>query len=116
MLAWIFKRTKSLYLFGLRSAETGRAIQYTWKAQNAVLSFQIATARQLFQGPSEAPALLGHQECLIYDYELLPIRITLKYGVLVYVVTYKERVLSSRGHFIFQAGPVLFIISTPSNS
>ncbi|MBO4981495.1 MAG: Trk system potassium transporter TrkA [Lachnospiraceae bacterium] len=52
-------------------------------------------------------------DCLLNNYKLIHIRITLKCDVLVCMVTRGDEVLIPRGDFIFREGDVVAIVSTP---
>lgn len=55
-------------------------------------------------------------DCLLNNYELVHIRTTLKCDVLVCTVTRADQVIIPRGDFVFRAGDLVTIVSTPSKA
>lgn len=56
------------------------------------------------------------EDCKLNNYGLIHIRTTLKCEVLVCTVTRGDRIIIPRGDFIFQAGDMVAIVTTPSNA
>ncbi len=56
------------------------------------------------------------EDCKLNDYGLIHIRSTLKCDVLVCTVTRGDKVIIPRGDFIFKAGDMVAIVTTPANA
>ncbi len=56
------------------------------------------------------------KECLLNNYQLLHIRTALKCDVLVCTVVRREQVFIPRGDFVFQAGDVVSVVSSPAQA
>ncbi len=56
------------------------------------------------------------EDCKLNNYGLIHIRTTLKCEVLVCTVTRGDRIIIPRGDFIFQAGDMVAIVTTPANA